>query len=82
MISSHDKYHLINTKYLKMHSKNTQKKISFNESLDALDELNSCEVSKASSEIMLDRFCNGKEIDFPFSNNQDLLVVMISFAAI
>ena len=26
-----------------------------------------CEVSKASSEIMLDRFCNGKEVDFPFS---------------
>ena len=66
MISSHDKYHLINTKNLKMNSKNT-KKISFNDSLDALDELNSCEVSKASSEIMLDRFCNGKEIDFPFS---------------
>ena len=70
MISSHDKYHLISIKILKMNSKNTQKKISFNESLDpldALDELNSCEVSKASSEIMLDRFCNGKEIDFPFS---------------
>ena len=67
MICSHDKYHLNNIKNLKMNSKNTQKKISFNESLDALDELNSCEVSKASSEIMLDRFCNGKEIDFPFS---------------
>ena len=26
-----------------------------------------CEVSKASTEIMLDRFCNGKELDFPFS---------------
>ena len=26
-----------------------------------------CIVSKASSEIMLDRFSNGKEIDFPFS---------------
>ena len=26
-----------------------------------------CEVSKASSEIMLDRFYNGKEVDFPFS---------------
>ena len=26
-----------------------------------------CEVSKASSEIMLDRFCNGKEVGFPFS---------------
>ena len=26
-----------------------------------------CEVSKASSEIMLDRFCNGNKVDFPFS---------------
>ena len=50
-----------------MDSKNIQKKISLNQSLDVLKKLNSCEVSKASSEIMLDRFCNGKEIDFPFS---------------
>ena len=26
-----------------------------------------CIVSNASTEIMLDRFTNGKEIDFPFS---------------
>ena len=52
---------------LKMDSKNIQKKISPNQSLEALKELNSCEVSKASAEIMLERFCNGKEIDFPFS---------------
>ena len=44
-----------------------KKKISPNQSLDSLKELNSCEVSKASAEIMLERFCNGKEIDFPFS---------------
>ena len=50
-----------------MNSKNIQKKISTNESLDALKGLNCCEVSKASAEIMLERFCNGKEIDFPFS---------------
>ena len=50
-----------------MNTKNTKKKISFYESSDALDEFNSCEVSKASAEIMLERFCNGKEIDFPFS---------------
>ena len=50
-----------------MNSKNIQKKISPNESLDALKELTSCEESKASVEIMLERFCNGKEIDFPFS---------------
>ena len=50
-----------------MDSKNIQKKISLNQSLDVLKKLNSCEVSKASAEIMLERFCNGKEIDFPFS---------------
>ncbi len=50
-----------------MDSKNIQKKITPNLSLEALKELNSCEVSKASAEIMLERFCNGKEIDFPFS---------------
>ena len=30
---------------------------------------NFCEVSKASAEIMLDRFCNGNKIDFPFFDN-------------
>ena len=50
-----------------MNYKNIQKKISPNESSDVLKGLNSCEVSKASAEIMLERFCNGKEIDFPFS---------------
>ena len=37
------------------------------ESLGVLKGLDSCEVSKASAEIMLERFSNGKEIDFPFS---------------
>ena len=50
-----------------MNFKNIQKKISPNEYLDELKGLNFCEVSKASAEIMLERFCNGKEIDFPFS---------------
>ena len=50
-----------------MNSKNIQKKKSFSKSLEALKELNSCEVSKASVELMLERVCNGKEIDFPFS---------------
>ena len=31
--------------------------------------LNDCVASNASTEIMLDRVYNGKEIDFPFSNN-------------
>ena len=65
-----------------MNFKNKQKKISPIELLDALKGLTSCEVSKASAEIMLERFCNGKEIDFPFLNNQDLLVIKISFGAI
>ena len=50
-----------------MNSKNIQKKISLKKSLEVLKGLNSCEVSKASAEIMLERFCNGKEIEFPFS---------------
>ncbi len=50
-----------------MNSKNIQTTRSLNESLDALKGLNTCEVSKASAEIMLERFCEGKEIDFPFS---------------
>ena len=50
-----------------MDSKNIQKKIYPKQSLDAFKGLTSCEVSKASAEIMLERFCNGKEIDFPFS---------------
>ena len=50
-----------------MNSKNIQKQISLTESLEVLSELDSCEVSKASAELMLERFCNGKKIDFPFS---------------
>ena len=50
-----------------MNSKNIQKKISPKESLDTLQGYNFCEVSKASAEIMLERYCDGKEIDFPFS---------------
>ena len=44
------------------------KKIEFHKDLLKPTKGNDiCEVSKASSEIMLDRFCNGKEVDFPFS---------------
>ena len=49
-----------------MKSKNTQKQISLNESLEVLKGVDYCEVSKASAELMLERFCNGKKIDFPF----------------
>tara|TARA_B100001769_G_C21746588_1_gene409239 strand:- start:385 stop:540 length:156 start_codon:yes stop_codon:yes gene_type:complete len=32
-----------------------------------LKDPNKCKVSKASNELMLDRFYNGKEVEFPFS---------------
>ena len=50
-----------------MNSKNIQNKESEKETLYHLPQLDSCQVSKASVEIMLERFCNGKDIDFPFS---------------
>ena len=39
--------------------------------------LHDCKVSRASTEIMLDRFCNGKEIDFPFSKQTSYYIVLI-----
>ena len=50
-----------------MKSKNIEINVSKYKSLGALIGIESCEVSKASVEIMLERFCDGKEIDFPFS---------------
>ncbi len=50
-----------------MESKNIQNNVANKDSFDPLNRVNLCDVSKASVEIMLDRFCNGKEIDFPFS---------------
>lgn len=35
--------------------------------LQTLNSLNNCKVSRASTELMLERFCNGQEIDFPFT---------------
>tara|TARA_Y200000002_G_C22493653_1_gene584104 strand:- start:436 stop:594 length:159 start_codon:yes stop_codon:yes gene_type:complete len=52
-----------------MYSKNIKFKELPKKNLDISIEDDSCEVSKASVEIMLDRFCNGNEIDFPFLNN-------------
>ena len=49
-----------------MRSKNIQSKFSQNEVLQLLKRVDFCDVSKASAEIMLDRFSNGKEIEFPF----------------
>ena len=50
-----------------MNSKNIQKKVSQKEFLEPLNNGVICDASKASAEIMLERFCDGKEIDFPFS---------------
>tara|TARA_A100000164_G_C21482407_1_gene574017 strand:+ start:196 stop:351 length:156 start_codon:yes stop_codon:yes gene_type:complete len=50
-----------------MNSKKTKIISSKKEFLEPLNSVDFCNVSKASAEIMLERFCNGKEIDFPFS---------------
>ncbi len=50
-----------------MKSKNIQNKLPQKESLELLNTEGYCDVSKASVELMLERVCNGKEIDFPFS---------------
>tara|TARA_S200000501_G_scaffold331167_1_gene332976 strand:+ start:462 stop:617 length:156 start_codon:yes stop_codon:yes gene_type:complete len=50
-----------------MNSKNMQNKVLQNKVLKPLNRLEFCKVSKASTEIMLARFCKGKEIEFPFS---------------
>ena len=50
-----------------MNSKYIRNNISKNETLEPINSVDFCEVSKASVAIMLDRFCNGKDIDFPFS---------------
>tara|TARA_Y100000991_G_scaffold39050_1_gene27082 strand:+ start:239 stop:394 length:156 start_codon:yes stop_codon:yes gene_type:complete len=50
-----------------MESKNFQSKKLKTLPLEELVIQNDCKVSRASTEIMLNRFCDGKEIDFPFS---------------
>ena len=36
-------------------------------SLKPFKSSDNCKVSKASNEIMLDRFCDGRRIEFPFA---------------
>ena len=48
--------------------KSTKINESKNYSLESFKALDDCKVSKASNEIMLDRFYNGQGIEFPFSN--------------
>ena len=50
-----------------MYSKAIKNKILQKNLLKTITDSDVCKVSKASIEIMLDRFCKGKEIDFPFS---------------
>ncbi len=50
-----------------MKSKDIQIHGSKNKFLEPFNKVDFCEVSKASAEIMLERFCKGKKIDFPFS---------------
>ncbi len=50
-----------------MNSKNIQNKKSFKELFEALNGIDTFEVSMANVEIILERFCNSKEINFPFS---------------
>ena len=50
-----------------MYSKVIKTKNRNNKNLDHSNKIIDCRVSIASTEIMLDRFCNGEEIEFPFS---------------
>ena len=50
-----------------MKSRNIKVKASHKQFIEPKNGLDFCVVSKASAEIMLERFSNGKEIDFPFS---------------
>ena len=49
-----------------MLSKSIKNKMFKRNSLVTLNNSDECKVSNASKEIMLYRFCNGKEIEFPF----------------
>ena len=50
-----------------MSSKPIKTKKSKNDSFEKIKTLTDCKVSKASNEIMLDRFYKGRGIEFPFS---------------
>ena len=50
-----------------MNSKSKKNKLLQKNSLKKFQDSDICLVSRASTEIMLYRFCKGKKIDFPFS---------------
>ena len=45
---------------------NKNKKLNIN-NLEYYERLDNCKVSKASTELMLERFSDGEDIEFPFS---------------
>ena len=47
--------------------KTLKKKAPKSQSLEILKSTKYCKVSQASNEIMLDRFYNGRSIEFPFA---------------
>ncbi len=50
-----------------MLNKSLKNKAQKKQSLEKPSRTKNCEVSQASNEIMLDRFYNGKGIEFPFA---------------
>ena len=50
-----------------MSSKSLSSKRLKNEFKETSNDPIDCKVSRASTELMLDRFCNGRNADFPFA---------------
>ncbi len=50
-----------------MFNKSSKNKTLKNQYLEIVKRREYCKVSQASNEIMLDRFYNGKGLEFPFS---------------
>ena len=55
-----------NIKFFMVYKSKENKEFKTNSS-ETFSPIDDCKVSKASKEIMLDRFSNGNGIDFPFS---------------
>lgn len=51
-----------------MISKSIKNKVLIKHSIETFKRPDDCKVSQASNELMLDRFYNGKNIEFPFSH--------------
>ena len=66
MALNKNNYHNLKVNYC-MYSKFIKKKELNKDYLESSKSSQDCKVSIASNEIMLDRFYNGKVIEFPFS---------------